>query len=169
MGLHKPGDKVKVGLRNGKGIDTVTVGTTHCTRSSPDCDPARALFGILVKPAVRIELPIPVQIDTGQIGGPSAGLAFALGIVQELGKNITRGYKVAATGELDTDGTVSPIGGAKQKAIGVKRAGVDVFLVPAGDNYKEARKWAGDVKVIPVESFQQALHVLATLPPKSEK
>ena len=54
----------------------------------------------------------------------------------------------------------------KQKAIGVRRAGVDVFLVPAGDNAKEARKWAGPVKVIPVESFRQALHALATLPAK---
>ena len=54
----------------------------------------------------------------------------------------------------------------KQKAIGVRRAGVDVFLVPAGDNAKEARKYAGPVKVIPVESFRQALHALATLPTK---
>jgi hypothetical protein len=48
----------------------------------------------------------------------------------------------------------------------VRRAKVDVFLVPAGDNATEARKYAGPVRVIPVESFRQALHVLATLPPK---
>jgi len=107
-----------------------------------------------------------VKIDAGSIGGPSAGLAFALDVLEELGHDVTRGYKVAATGELDTDGTVEPIGGVKQKAIGVRRAGVDVFLVPAGDNAKEARKWAGPVKVIPVESFRQALHALATLAPK---
>ena len=90
-------------------------------------------------------------------------------MVEELGHDITRGYKVAATGELDVDGSVSPIGGVKQKAIGVRRAGVDVFLVPAGDNAKEARKYAGPVKVIPVESFQQALRALATLPAKAKK
>ena len=121
---------------------------------------------MLVKTAAQIRLPIPVKIDAGSIGGPSAGLAFALDVLEELGRDVTRGYKVAATGELDMDGTVEPIGGVKQKAIGVRRAGVDVFLVPAGDNAKEARKCAGPVKVIPVESFRQALHALATLPPK---
>ena len=56
-----------------------------------------------------------MKIDTGQIGGPSAGLAFALDVVEELGHDITHGYKVAATGELDIDGSVGPIGGVKQK------------------------------------------------------
>lgn len=169
MAAHKPGDRVKLGLRSGKELVTKEVGTTHCTGARPSCDPKRAIFGILVKTATSIDLPIPVQIDTGQIGGPSAGLAFALGVLEELGRNVTRGYKVAATGEIDTDGTVGPIGGVKQKAIGVDRAGVDVFLVPAGDNYEVARKWAGKVKVIPVESFRQALQALATLPPKPKK
>lgn len=169
MAKHKPGDRVKIGLRNGKEQVTKDVGTTHCMTAPPDCDPKRAIVGILVKTATQIDLPIPVKIDTGQIGGPSAGLAFALDVLEELGHDVTRGYKVAATGELDTDGTVGPIGGVKQKAIGVDRAGVDVFLVPAGDNYEIARKWAGDVKVIPVESFRQALRALATLPPKPKK
>ena len=79
---------------------------------------------------------------------------------------MTRGYKVAATGQIEPDGSVLPIGGVKQKTIGVRRAGVDVFLVPAGDNAKEARNYAEGVRVIPVESFRQALHALATLPPK---
>jgi Lon-like protease len=169
MQRHKPGDRVRVGLRAGKGLVTEVVGTTHCTGAPPNCDPRRAIFGILVKTATQIDLPFPVKIDTGQIGGPSAGLAFALDVVEELGHNITKGYKVAATGELDVDGSVSPIGGVKQKAIGVRRAGVDVFLVPAGDNAKEARKYAGPVKVIPVESFRQALQALATLPAKAKK
>jgi hypothetical protein len=43
---------------------------------------------------------------------------------------------------------------------------VDVFLVPAGDNYREARKYAHGLRIIPVKTFQQALHALATLPPK---
>ena len=169
MERHKPGDRVPFGLRAGKGLVTKLVGTTHCTGGPPDCDPRRAIVGILVKTATQIDLPFPVEIDTGQIGGPSAGLAFALDVVEELGHDLTRGYKVAATGELDVDGSVGPIGGIKQKTIGVRRAGVDVFLVPAGDNAKEARKHAGPVKVIPVESFQQALRALATLPPKATK
>ena len=124
------------------------------------------MIGVLVEPATQMKLPFPVRIDAGSIGGPSAGLAFALDVLEELGRDVDRGYKVAATGELDADGSVLPIGGVKQKAIGVRRAKVDIFLVPAGDNAKEARKYAGSVQVIPVESFRQALHALATLPPK---
>ena len=124
------------------------------------------MIGVIVEPATQVKLPIPVRIDTGSIGGPSAGLAFALDVLEELGHDVDHGYKVAATGELAPDGTVEPIGGVKQKAIGVRRAKVDVFLVPAGDNAKEARKYAGPVRVIPVESFRQALRALATLPPK---
>jgi PDZ domain-containing protein len=63
------------------------------------------------------------------------------------------------------DGTVAPVGGLKQKTIGAKRAGMDVFLVPAGENTSEARRYAGGMRVIPVKSFRQALRVLATLPP----
>ena len=71
---------------------------------------------------------------------------------------------MAATGEIELDGSVVPVGGVKQKVIGAKRAGADVFLVPAGDNAEVARRYAGDLRVIPVESFRQALRELATLP-----
>ena len=68
--------------------------------------------------------------------------------------------------ELAANGAVEPIGGIKQKTIGVKEAGADVFLVPAGDNAAQARKEAGDLRIIPVKTFPQALHALATLPPE---
>jgi PDZ domain-containing protein len=99
------------------------------------------------------------------VGGPSAGLAFALEVMQQLGRDVTHGHSVAATGELTADGAVEPIGGIKQKTIGVREAGADVFLVPAGDNAAQARKEAGDLRIIPVKTFPQALHALATLPP----
>ena len=117
----------------------------------------------------KIDLPIPVQIDLGQVGGPSAGLAFALDIVEELGHDVDRGHKVAATGEICADGTVAAVGGLKQKTIGARRAGMDVFLVPAGENTREAERYAGDMRVIPVDSFRQALRELATLPRKQPK
>jgi len=98
------------------------------------------------------------------VGGPSAGLPFALDVYEQLGHRIDKGLKIAATGELDLDGSVGPIGGVKQKTFGARAAGVDVFLVPAGDNAVEARRYAGGLRIIPVESFQQALHALATLP-----
>jgi len=97
---------------------------------------------------------------------PSAGLAFALGLMEELGKNVDRGNTVAATGQMNLDGSVSPIGGVRQKVFGVRAAHVDVFLVPAGDNATVARRYAGGVRVIAVKSFPQALRALATLPRK---
>ena len=125
--------------------------------------PQRAVVGIVVENAVDIQLPVPVTIDAGNVGGPSAGLAFALEVLQQLGRNVTHGHKIAATGEIYPDGSVGPIGGIKQKTIGAREAGVDAFLVPAGENARDARKEAGGLRIIPVESFQQALHALATL------
>ncbi len=81
-------------------------------------------------------------------------------------KDIDRGYRVAATGELELDGTVAPIGGMRQKVLGVRHAGAEVFVVPAGDNAVVARRYAGNLRVIAVENFQQALRALATLPQK---
>ena len=103
--------------------------------------------------------------DAGNVGGPSAGLAFALELTEKLGGKADRGYRVAATGELALNGSVEPIGGVEQKVIGAKRAGIEIMLVPAGENMTEARRYAGDMKIIAVTSFQQALHALATLPP----
>jgi Lon-like protease len=113
-----------------------------------------------------VHLPIRVSIDANGVGGPSAGLAFALEVLQQLGRNVDHGLKIAATGELYLDGQVGPIGGIEQKTIGARAAGVDAFLVPAGQNATDARKYAHGLRIIPVESFQQALRVLATLAPK---
>jgi PDZ domain-containing protein len=158
---HRPGETVQLTVRSPKGLRRLRVGTV--------ADPHQAghpVIGILVDQASQVKLPIPVRIDAGSIGGPSAGLAFALDVVEELGHDVDRGYRVAATGEINLDGSVSPIGGVEQKTFGVREAKVDVFLVPAGDNAKEARKHAGNVRIIPVESFRQALRALATLPKK---
>ena len=109
-----------------------------------------------------MELPIDVDIDLGRVGGPSAGLPFALEIARQLGRDVTNGCRIAATGALALDGTVIPIGGIKQKTIGARRADVDYFLVPAGENAEDAQENADGLEVIPVESFQQALRKLAT-------
>jgi PDZ domain-containing protein len=117
---------------------------------------------VFVSQEADIELPVDVTIDSGSIGGPSAGLPFALEILEKLGRDVDHGLNVAATGEIELDGTVAPVGGLKQKTIGAKKAGVDVFLVPAGDNAQEARRYANGLKIVPVKSFQQALRALAT-------
>jgi PDZ domain-containing protein len=129
-------------------------------------DPNRALVGFTPEQAATIKLPIHVAIDTSGIGGPSAGLAFALEVMQKLGHNVLRGHRVAATGEIELNGAVGPIGGVKQKTYGVRQAGADVFLVPAGDNAQVARRYAGPLRIIPVRTLGQALRALATLPPE---
>ncbi len=121
-------------------------------------------MGFAPDQAAQIKLPIRVSIDASGIGGPSAGLAFALEVMQKLGRNVLRGHRVAATGEMELDGTVAPIGGVEQKTYGVRASGADVFLVPAGDNARTARRYAGPLRIIPVRNFSQALHALATLP-----
>jgi PDZ domain-containing protein len=65
---------------------------------------------------------------------------------------------------MELDGSVAPIGGVKQKTYGVREAGADVFLVPAGANAQTARRYAGPVRIIPVHNLNQALRALATLP-----
>jgi PDZ domain-containing protein len=127
----------------------------------------RAVVGIVLDQAERFHLPIRVTIDSGQVGGPSAGLAFALEVLKKLGRNVDGGHKIAATGEIFLNGDIGPIGGIKQKTIGAREAGVDAFLVPAGENFRDARKYAHGLRIIPVKSFQQALHALATLPANS--
>lgn len=129
-------------------------------RNGPDGVP---LIGVVVSQAAEIRLPVDVEIDTGGVGGPSAGLAFALDLLEELGRDVDGGRRIAVTGSIDLDGTVGAVGGIKQKTIGVRRADIDVFLVPAGDNAAEARRYADGVRIVPVTSFQQALRRLATL------
>jgi Lon-like protease len=155
---HKPGTTVRLRVRRDKASLQIALRTIR----SPD-DRTRAIVGIGIEQAATIHLPLKVQIDLGRVGGPSAGLAFALDVLNELGRDVDHGLKVAATGEIALDGSVRPIGGAKQKTIGARRAHVDAFLVPAGENAVEARRYARGLRIIPVSSFRQALQALATL------
>jgi PDZ domain-containing protein len=125
-------------------------------------DKTRSVIGVLVEPAADIRLPIKVSIDAGNIGGPSAGLAFALDVMEKLGRDVDRGLRVAATGELSLDGSVHRIGGIKQKTLGARAADVDVFLVPA-ENAAEARAHADGLRIVPVSSVEQAVQRLSTL------
>ena len=160
---HRPGERLRLRYERAGRDLTATIRTI----ANPD-DRSEAAIGILVDETGGSvgKLPIRIRIDTGDVGGPSAGLAFALDLMEEFGSDVDRGYKVAATGELDLDGSVLPIGAVKQKTVGAREAGVDVFLVPAGSNARVARKYAGGLRIIPVQSFPQALHALATLPAK---
>ena len=152
------GESVRLRVRAGGSTRTVKLDTVE----SP-LEEGRPIIGVRVEQSAQIELPLDVEIDLGGVGGPSAGLAFALDILEELGEEVDRGNRVAATGEIELDGGVASVGGVKQKTIGARRAGADVFLVPAGDNTAEARRNAAGLRIIPVENFQQALRELKTL------
>jgi Lon-like protease len=159
-------DKVKAGSVARLGVHRGAKDLTVRVRTIPTPgDPSRALVGFAPDQAATIKLPLHVLIDANGIGGPSAGLAFTLEVMQKLGHNVLHGHKVAATGEIELNGAVGPIGGIKQKTYGVRQAGADVFLVPAGQNARDARRYAGPVRIIPVRSLDQALHALATLRP----
>lgn len=126
-------------------------------------DPAPGV-GIVVAPAVRYIIPRPVRIRSGDIGGPSAGLMFALEIYQQItGENLARGRTVAGTGEITPDGRVEAIGGVVQKVVTVYRAGARVFLCPVANYAKaeaavRARGW--HLAVYPVATLSQALRDL---------
>jgi PDZ domain-containing protein len=162
MQTHRPGDRVRFTFHRGKTIRQATLKTV-----ADPSDPKRAIVGILIDQAADIKLPVKVRINLGDVGGPSAGLAFALEVMEKLGRDVDHGNRVAATGEIGLDGSVGPIGGVKQKTLGARKSHVDVFLVPAGDNAAEARRYADGLRIIPVRTFQQALRALATLPRKS--
>ena len=152
----EPGQDVSLTIvREGEEMK-VTVGTLPAEQ-----DPSRPVMGVIIEQAATFEFPLEVEIDAGDIGGPSAGLAFALGITDELGDEITCGRRITVTGELDLEGAVQAIGGVKQKAIGAEQSGADVFVVPE-DNAEEAREYASEeLEVVPVETYEEAVEALA--------
>lgn len=151
----EPGDAVKFGVRRSGGVEQVDLDTV----ASTDQD-RRAIVGVQIDQSATIDLPVAIKIDTGSIGGPSAGLAFSLDIVDELGKkDLDDDKKIVVTGALDLDGTVEPIGGIKQKTIAARDAHADLFLVP-DDNAAEARRYADGLDVVPVSTFREALSIL---------
>jgi PDZ domain-containing protein len=129
------GDDVSIGyVRKGKpGTATITTGPSQDK-------PAKPALGITTK----LTSGIKVDISLENVGGPSAGLMFALGIIEKLGEeSLTGGKKIAGTGTISADGTVGPIGGIAAKMLGAKDAGATVFLSPAG-NCAEAKKTRPD-------------------------
>jgi PDZ domain-containing protein len=151
-----PGQRVTVTIRRDGGLKDYELATTQAEE-----DQGRAVIGVLVQQSATIDLPVDIEIDAGSIGGPSAGLAFALDIVDELGGDIDQGRRIVVTGALTLDGTVEPIGGIKQKVIGAREAGADIFVVPLG-NAQEAQRYAGSqLAIVPVATFEEALDDLA--------
>jgi PDZ domain-containing protein len=121
-------------------------------------DPSALVNGMGTQP--HYQLPFAVRINSDQIGGPSAGLAWTLGIIDSLcGGGLTGGRTVAASGTIHPDGTVGAVGGVEQKTVAVERAGASVFLVPADplDLAAARAKATPNLKVLGVSSLHEAL------------
>ena len=110
------------------------------------------------------EFPFDVAIDSGDVGGPSAGLAFTLAILDRITPgDLTGGARVAVTGTIELDGTVGPVGGVKQKTEAAVSEGAVLFLVPS-DEYDEAVEAAdGRIEIRRADSLDQALTALEEL------
>ncbi len=159
-----PGDTVTMKIeRAGTGTLDVEVELT----ASPE-EPDRTIVGFYPFDTRRVVLPFELNIDTGSIGGPSAGLAFTLTLIDELTPGeLTGGGQVAVTGTIQLDGSVGPIGGLRQKASAVAQAGVKVFLVPLAQGEEDiaAARLAGgdDLVIITVSTVEEALTALERL------
>jgi len=140
---------------------------------APGEDPPRTIIGFRPIDTTTVKLPdgIDVKIDTEQIGGPSAGLAFTLTLIDQLTKgDLLGGNNIAVTGTIELDGTVGAIGGLAAKAAAVAQIGVKYFLVPTSqgmdgpDGILQARKAVGDdLEIIPVATLDEALAALQRL------
>jgi Lon-like protease len=127
-------------------------------------------IGISHKVAREIITDPKIEVDSEDIGGPSAGLMFTLAIYNQLvEKDLTYGLNIAGTGTISKEGKVGPIGGIKQKVVAADHAGAVIFFAPneEGDedsNYKNALKAAEDIgstmKIVPVDTFEDALNYL---------
>lgn len=174
---REPGDTVDLKIRRPEvGELDVTV-----ELSSDPADPERTIVGFVPFDTSTVDLPFDVSIDSGAIGGPSAGLAFTLALIDELTEgDLTGGRDIAVTGTIDLEGNVGPIGGLEQKVSAVHQHGVDVFLIPAnqfelgepfeGEQPGEVCRWEclndagdGEVVLIPVATLDEALTALQFL------
>ncbi len=119
-------------------------------------------LGIEPEDQVDFHYPIAVNIDVTNIGGPSAGLAMTLGVIDALTSgSVTGGHTVAATGTIDSAGNVGDVGGVPQKTIAVENAGASIFLVPRQEYKAALSKDRPGLKIYEVSTLDQALAVLA--------
>ncbi|KGP72447.1 SepM family pheromone-processing serine protease [Pontibacillus yanchengensis] len=136
----------------------------------------RAIIGITLVTDRNVKVDPPVNFKSGEIGGPSAGMMFSLEIYDQLTeRDITKGYQLAGTGEMSYDGKVGRIGGIDKKVVAADNEGVDIFFAPneegaEGSNYQVAKQTAEDIgtdmKIVPVDTFEDALSYLEELEAK---
>lgn len=119
-------------------------------------DPDSPMIGIYVR-----QLPFWIDIDTGIVGGPSAGMMYTLAIIDVLTPgSLTGGHVVAGTGTIDLEGNVGEVGGVRQKVVAAEAAGAEYMLVPAGNLAAAESAPRGDMELVAVETIDDALAFL---------
>lgn len=159
LGATKPGTTVTVTYDRGGKTGTAQVTTAGGTSDGK----TRAVLGVNVTLASTAPFQVKIGLDD-RIGGPSAGLMFALGILEKIGpQDLTGGRFVAGTGTINVDGSVGPIGGIPLKLIAAKHKGATAFLVPADNCAEASRKPPAGLKLVKVDSLTSALSALTAL------
>ena len=154
---YEIGDIVNIGLIRDE--QELTIETKLIEHVEYENEP---MVGFLAStPNQQFIFPFEVDIKTGNVGGPSAGMMMALNVYNLLTEDdITNGKKIAGTGTIEIDGSIGPVGGVKQKVIAAKRANAGLILVPIA-NYEEASVFADDnTQIVAVDSFDNALNVI---------
>jgi PDZ domain-containing protein len=147
---------------------TIRLGTrppgTPSESVCPGLRASRGYLGIALSTQQVFTFPFPITINTADIGGPSAGLAMTLGLLNTLsGGDLTGGRTVAATGTIDPEGDVGDVGGVPQKTIAVERAGATVFFVPTPELGPARSKATSTLHVYAINTLAQALSILKRL------
>lgn len=157
LGAVRPGTTVSVDyLRSGRaGSVQVTTKEGEGTNGG-----TRAVIGVGVTLESTADWSVKIGLDD-RIGGPSAGLMFALGILEKVGpEDLTGGRFIAGTGQIDASGGVGPIGGIPLKLIAARNKGATVFLVPAGNCAEATRKPPKGLQLVKVETLSGAVAAL---------
>ncbi len=160
LGAHAVGDQVALVVDRASSDEDEPIQLSLAAAAD---DPSRGVLGVSVQDRDPT-FPFDVSIDSGEVGGPSAGLAFTLGLIDFLTPGeLTGGKPIATTGTIRPDGSVGPVGGVEQKTAAVRRAGIEVFFVPSAE-FDEAVAEAGDgIQVVRVDTLDQALAALLDL------
>ncbi|WML38983.1 SepM family pheromone-processing serine protease [Neobacillus sp. OS1-2] len=171
VGQKRVGDKVTLTYSRNKKTRTASLSLQPFKE-----DPTKIGIGISLVDDKEIVVEPKVKVRTDEIGGPSAGLMFSLEIYNQLtSEDLTKGYQIAGTGTIDGAGNVGPIGGIEQKIVAADKAGAEIFLAPnekgaKKSNYKDALKTANEIntkmKIVPIDTFDEAVHYLEQLPKK---
>jgi Lon-like protease len=143
-------------------VEVLRAGKTLTLPVASKTSGGTAVIGVQVQQ--QYKFPFNVNITVGDIGGPSAGMMFALGIIDKLTTdNLTNGKFIAGTGEITASGQVQPIGGIQQKMVGARDAGATVFLAPAGNCADTAGAVPAGLRVVKVATLSQAVSDLEAI------